>query len=168
MLGFLMSQNSSASICVSYTFDPVQTPTVVNFQDYAKVLLVTANSVSNEYGTGFAYSKVIAPGVSMSANPASITLVPGTNTPTKVVVQYTITASSHAKGFFSLNYLDSCPAFLPFSVGYGTSDVNASDYHGYFLASNCVAMVAPIVGEPIVTGYGGMGSTLVTAGSEMT
>lgn len=168
LVSFLMQQNSSASICVSYTFNPVQTQTLVNFQDYAYLFIVTANAVSNEYGDGFSYSKVPAPGISVGANPSSITLVPGVSTPTQVVVQYTISASSTSKGFFSLNYLDSCPAFIPVSVGYGTTDINASDYHGFFLSSNCVWAITPITGTPQVVGYGGMGTTLVTAGSEMT
>lgn len=167
LLGFLMYQNSSGTICVSYTFQPVESQTNVDFQEYVYVFLVTATAVGNGNGYGFSYSKVAAPGISVSASPSSITLAPGTTT-TQVQVQYTVVTTSGSKGFFSLNYLDSCPAFIPFSVGYGTTGVNASDFHGFFLPSSCISMVSPIVGTPQVVGYGGMGTSLITAQNETT
>jgi hypothetical protein len=167
LVALLMYQGSSASFCVSYIFEPVQSQTVVNFQEYAYAFLVTATTVDNNNASGFSYSKTPAPGISISADPSSIILEPSASATNQVQVEYTITASPNARGFFSLNYLDSCPAFIPFSVGYGTLGVNATDYHGFFMPSNCVWMVSPLAGIPQIVGYGGMGTTLITAASEM-
>jgi hypothetical protein len=159
-LAFLIYQNTTSEFCVSYTFEPTQTRQVVNFQEFASVFSVIATAANG----GFSYSKSPAPGISMTASQSSITLEPS-NSSTVVDIQYTIVASATAKGFFSLNYLDSCPAFIPFSVGYGTGQVNASDFHGFFLPSSCIIQGVP-VSSIQVSGYSNMGTLLITAANE--
>jgi hypothetical protein len=167
LTSFLMLSNSTARLCISYTFGPVQSEHFVNFSQYASITKVVAGPPPPpNQGPGFSYSYVPAQGVSIIANPSSIS-IPASNSNTTIIVNYTITASSNASGFFSLGYLSMCPPLVPFSIGYGDSAVNASDFHGFFFPSNCPSTL-PEIGFPEIIGYAGLGTLSVTAPNETT
>lgn len=125
---FLMQPNSTAQICVTYRVQEAQLTspqTYGIFQDYLSEEHYTCNANSC-VGTGYpAYN------VTMSSTPSSITIYPG-NPVAKYIIVYTIQAGPYAKGFFALTFLNSCTQDIPFAIGQNTSQVNASNFYGYF------------------------------------
>lgn len=150
-LTFLMKSGTTATLCVAYQLEnDAILPATINFSG-SQILEVNASSI----GGGYSYSYSPAPGISETATPSILTIPAGFNQ-SRIIVNYTITATAQAKGFYTLSYYEPCPGLIPFSVGYGTAQVNASDFEGFFIASSCSLQLPLSDGE--IVGFGGMGT----------
>jgi len=130
----------------------------VNFSGY-EIQEVDTTPVPNQGGGfGCIYSHSPAPGISEVASPSTLTIPAGFNE-SRIIVNYTITAAAQAKGFYTLSFREACPPLIPYSVGYGTSQLNASDFEGFFIASSCTIQLPLSQGE--IVGYGGMGTIVL-------
>jgi hypothetical protein len=70
----------------------------------------------------------------ISATPSSIHPTSSTN---YVTITYTVTASSNSTGFYDSSAPYNGCDFMPMAVGYAASQVNASDFGGFFLPLPC-------------------------------
>ncbi|MDH2901793.1 MAG: hypothetical protein PXY39_12565 [archaeon] len=125
---FLTQPNSTAQICVTYRVQKADLMSAVSYPIFQAVMLklqlqCTTNSCA---GSG-------TPGnFTITTSPAYVTIYPG-NSIAKVIIVYTIQAGIYSKGFYGFQYLNAfCPRNTPFAVGYNSSQVNASDFSGYF------------------------------------
>jgi hypothetical protein len=159
-LTFLMKSDSVATICVSYQLDSgTSLPTAVNFSGF-EIQEVNATPTPNQSaGSGYTYSYSPAPGISETATPGVLNIPAGFNK-SRIIVNYTITTTAQAKGFYTLSFYEACPPLIPFSVGYGSAQVNASDFEGFFIASGCTVQ-APLSDAQIV-GFGAMGTIILS------
>jgi hypothetical protein len=125
---FLMQPNSTAQICVTYRVSKADLTSTVSYPIFQTSMeklqfQCTTNSCA---GSG-------TPGnFTITTSPAYITIYPG-NTVAKVIIVYTIQSGIYSKGFYGFQYLNAlCPRNTPFAVGYNSSQVNASDFFGFF------------------------------------
>ena len=154
-LAFLMKSGTAATLCVAYQLEnDAILPSTINFSG-SQILKVNASSIEG----GYAYSYAPAPGITEKATPSILTIPAGFNK-SRIIVNFTITATAQAKGFFALSYYEPCPGLIPFSIGYGTAQVNASDFEGFFIASSCSLQLPLSDGE--IVGFGGMGTMILT------
>ena len=159
-LAFLMKTNSQATVCVKYTLSSnIQSVRTIDFNSSIDVVNATAVYQNGTF-SGYEYSYKPANGVSIEANPSSITVGPE-NYSQQFIVNYTITASSNAKGLYSLGYFGSCPNLIPFSVGYGTSQINGSVFKSFLLPGSCVLNGA-FSSNGVLVGYGGLGTEWIS------
>jgi len=130
---FLMQPNSTAQICVSYRVQetdlsaPVSDGPIVPFSTSIAKYNIQCNANSC-YGGG-------TPGpFELSASPDYITIPQGNQIANYVIV-YTVRSFSNSSGLYGLDYLNACEPEIPFAVGYAPTQVNASDFVGFFTPS---------------------------------
>jgi hypothetical protein len=128
----LMQPNSTAQICVSYMVQqtdltsPVSNPIWVQYGIWKMHFECTQTSC---YGSG-------SPGAfTIATSPSYITIYPG-NSVAKIIIVYSIKSYDNSNGLYALQYLNSCVQDIPFAVGYNASQVNASDFAGFFRPSS--------------------------------
>lgn len=159
-LAFLMKAGSTATICLAYPLEgEPSAPVTIDFSGF-QILQVVATPVPNQGGeSGYSYSYSPATGITETASPGVLTIPAGFNE-SQIIVNYTITSTLQARGFYTLSYYETCPPLIPFSVGYGTAQVNASDFPGFFLASSCT--IQSVLSDPQIVGFGGMGTMVLS------
>ena len=96
--------------------------------------------------------------LSVSATPSDFSTLPGQSG----VVKFTLRAGQASTGFYGLKFLQPCGSF-PVAVGYGPSEINASDFPGLFRATTCLPGFS---GTRELTGYTGGNLTQVTLESK--
>jgi hypothetical protein len=130
---FLMQPNSTAQICVSYRVQEAQLSSPVS--DGPIVPFSVAILKENFQCNANSCSSVGTPGpFEFSASPDYITIYPG-NQIARFVIVYTIHSFSNSTGLYGFTYLNACEHDIPFAVGYAPSQVNASDFVGFFTPS---------------------------------
>lgn len=158
-LVFVLSPGSTLTLCVSYRISDVTNPPSNTVQFNASVYTVTstpiANAISNHSYSGYSYSYAPAQGITTSSAPNSIPFQSSMNTTQSVTVAYTITATATASGFYAISFSNECPGFLPLAVGHPASELQPSDFPGFFEPTSCES-VPPLSGGKIV-GFGGAG-----------
>jgi len=130
---FLMEPNSTAQLCVTYKVQKTDLTSVVSyplFQQGMWSLHYQCTSTSCS-GSG-------TPGnFTVSTSPSYLTIYPG-NSVASIVIGYTIQSGVNSEGFYGFQYLNAfCPRNTPFAVGYNASEVNATDFTGFFTIAGC-------------------------------
>ena len=122
----LMSPSSSMALCVSYGGSSYSGPAY--------------NSVYAWESDGQTQP---TQNVTINASPANISIAHGQS----AVVEYTVAAGQVSTGFYGLTLLQMCTP-IPLAVGYGSSQVNSTDFPGLFGMRSCPAQFldAQIVG----------------------
>jgi hypothetical protein len=122
--------STMGTLVVSYWTDPsVPCP---HSEGCTSIANLTADVLQPDWspfvGTG-GYSYVNATGVTITPSVPSVNVsaVGRTN----ITVTYTVRVSAGVRGFFELEYLNSCPEMVPLAVGYAPSQLNASSFPDY-------------------------------------
>lgn len=155
---FLMGSNSTAQICVSYQVQVTHITSPATYQIlpssgvFQYHLHCTPTSCSGG-GTAGNFTIITSPGV--------ITLYPSNNV-SLITIVYTIRSGVNARGFYSLEYLNQCPSFIPFADGYNPSQVNASDFPGFF-QPNFGCQGSDYLSNGVITGLTGLNYTYIAA-----
>jgi hypothetical protein len=129
---FIMKPNSTAELCVSYRVQENDLPESATFGfstwfGVQQEHLQCSGNICSGYGRPGPFN--------MSASPPAFTVFPSNNI-SKLVIMYIIHSGSNSQGFYSLQYLNSCTRDIPLVAGYGPSEVNASDFIGFFPPPN--------------------------------
>ena len=122
----LMSSNSSMALCVSYGGSSYSGPA------YSSVYAWEPDGQTQPTRN-----------VTINASPANVSISRGQS----AVVEYTIAAGRDSRGFYGLTVLQMCGP-VPLAVGYGSSQVNSTDFQGIFGPRSCPAQFldAQIIG----------------------
>jgi hypothetical protein len=123
----VMSPNSSMALCVSY-----------GGSSYSGSVY---NSINAWESNG---QMQPTQNVNINALPASVSIANGQ----RAVVEYTVAAGQDSVGFYGLSLLQMCIP-VPLAVGYGTSQVNSTDFPGLFgvrFGCPAISLDAQIVG----------------------
>ena len=139
---FLMQPNMTAQICVKYRVQKVTITSPATFTIFPYGVLKAQITCSSD---GSCLGTTQSANFTNVVSPSSIT-IPSDNSASQVVLVYTIHSGNSSKGFYSFSYLNSCEKYVPLAVGYNSSQVNASDFNGFFMPNfGC--------GQPGYSGY---------------
>ena len=158
-IAFIMTPDSVAHICVTYSLTQGATPTTGETTSLSSSMyLVKATAVRNGESLVYAYSYSAAPGISVTESQASISdssLVSGGST----TIVYTIRASDGLTGYYGLSFTNSCPSVILFAVTSNGGAVNSSNFPGLTAPSGC--RVEQPLNEGQITGYDGVQVTSI-------
>lgn len=158
---FLMSANSTARICVTYTVMPSGNGTgEISLPKSTQITFtgqVSTISVTYMEGGGYSVNSIVpAVGITDHATPSTFNYTSGSKV-TNITVVYSISTSPTVTGIYALGYFMNCPPWIPLSVGYNINDTQrliVTEYPIFLFPSSCIGQL-PISGGAI-TGVSGL------------
>jgi hypothetical protein len=167
----VLQPGTTAFLCLLYPYDRAIGPSVFQAKFYAFVESVQVTAINQSAGAvGYSFFYQNATGVRVLASPTQLTIQNSTMTSPFIMVDYAISASSDAGGYYAFVAQGLCPTLLPFAITNApVSTISPSDFSPTLFQYATCPPTDGAVGSPYLVGTANIDvSTMIGFGGNVT